>query len=260
MPLTHDTMHDEGPSLYRELASWYPLLTPVADYVEEAAFYRRVFETHCQATPRTLLDLGCGGGHNAAHLKASLACTLLDIAPAMLEQSRRLNPQCEHILGDMRTARLGRVFDCVLLHDAVGYMASRADLARAIATAYEHTAGGGVAMFGPDFVAETFEPGTEAGGSDADGRGVRYLEWRWIPEASCEIYLTDMAYLLRDADGSVQVFHDRHVMGLFSRSVWLDLIAAAGFEPRAIPFEHSSYGVTGHEVFLGLRSSHGERS
>ena len=53
------------------------------------------------------------------------------------------------------------------MHDAVSYMASRADLARAIATAFEHTAPGGVAMFQPDFVAETFEPGTETGGSDA---------------------------------------------------------------------------------------------
>jgi len=47
--------------------------------------------------PRTLLDLGSGGGHNAAHLKASLACTLVDLAPAMLDLSRRLNPECEHV-------------------------------------------------------------------------------------------------------------------------------------------------------------------
>ncbi len=61
------------PRLYRELADWYPLLTPVGDYVEEAAFYRGLFETHCQRPPRTLLELGSGGGHNAAHLKATLA-------------------------------------------------------------------------------------------------------------------------------------------------------------------------------------------
>jgi hypothetical protein len=43
---------DQGPRLYRDLAEWYPLLTPVADYAEEAAFYRRLFETHCQRPPR----------------------------------------------------------------------------------------------------------------------------------------------------------------------------------------------------------------
>jgi SAM-dependent methyltransferase len=243
-----------GPKLYRELASWYPLLTPVADYAEEAAFYRRLFEAHCRRPPRTLLDLGCGGGHNAAHLKTAFACTLVDRAPAMLGLSRRLNPECEHVLGDMRSVRLGRVFDCVLAHDAVSYMSSRADLAGAIATAFEHTAPGGVALLQPDFVAETFAPGTETGGSDAGGRGMRYLEWRWIPEAGDETYRTDFACLLRDQGGAVEVIHDRHVMGLFPRALWLELIAAAGFEQLAVPFAHSSYRGTGHEVFLGRRS------
>ncbi len=244
----------QGPRLYRELADWYPLLTPVGDYVEEAAFYLRLFETHCCRLPRTLLDLGSGGGHNVAHLKAALSCTLVDLAPAMLAVSRRLNPECEHVPGDMRTVRLGRAFDCVLVHDAVSYMSSRADLASAIATAFAHTAPGGVAMFQPDFVTETFEPGTETGGSDAEGRGLRYLEWRWVPEAAREAYVTDMAYLLRDEGGDVEVIHDRHVMGLFPRTTWLELIEAAGFEPLAIPFEHGSSRNTGHEVFLGLKS------
>jgi trans-aconitate methyltransferase len=258
MPSHRDEEPEPGPRLYRDLADWYPLLTPVGDYAEEAACYRRLFEAHCPRPPRTLLDLGSGGGHNAAHLKATLTCTLVDLAPAMLAVSRRLNPECEHVQSDMRSIRLGRVFDCVLVHDAVSYMASRADLASAIATAFEHTAPGGVAMFQPDFVAETFEPGTETGGSDAGSRSLRYLEWRWVPESSHETYVTDMAYVLRDESSTVEVLHDRHVMGLFSRSVWLDLIAAAGFEPLAVSFEHSSYSNTGHEVFLGLRLVRGE--
>ncbi len=239
--------------LYRDLAGWYPLLTPVGDYAEEAAFYRRLFEANCKKPPRTLLDLGSGGGHNAAHLKATLACTLVDIAPDMLALSRRLNPECEHVLGDMRSIRLNRVFDCVLIHDAIGYMASREDLAKAIATAFAHTAPGGVAMFQPDFVSETFQPGTETGGSDDGGRGLRYLEWRWIPDSMTDVYVTDMAYLLRDESGAVQVAHDRHIMGLFPRTAWLEQIAEAGFEPRAVPFKHSSCSNTGHEAFLGLR-------
>lgn len=243
--------------LYRDLARWYPLLTPLGEYAEEAAFYLRLFGTHCQRRPRTLLDLGSGGGHNAAHLKAALTCTLVDLEPAMLEVSRRLNPECEHVQGDMRSVRLGRAFDCVLVHDAISYMASRSDLARAIATAFEHTALGGVAMFQPDFVSETFEPGTEAGGSDGHGRGLRYLEWRWVPASRTDTYVTDMAYLLRDVDGIVQVIHDRHVMGLFPRAAWLELISTAGFEPLAVPFEHGPDSAAGREVFLGLRLAGG---
>lgn len=254
MARKNETASSQTLRLYRDLADWYPLLTPVGDYAEEAAFYRHLFETHCRRSPRTLLDLGSGGGHNASYLKATLVCTLVDLVPAMLSLSRRLNPDCEHVQGDMRSIRLGRVFDCVLLHDAVSYMASRTDLARAIATAFEHTAPGGVAMFQPDFVSETFAPGTETGGSDGNGRALRYLEWRWVPDSKTDMYVTDMAYLMRDEKGAIEVIHDRHLMGLFPRAVWLELISTAGFEPLLVPFEHSSYSNTGHEVFLGLRT------
>lgn len=253
MSFDHDASCAQRLRLYRDLADWFPLLTPVGDYAEGAAFYRELFVRHCQQQPATLLDLGSGGGHNVAHLKAWLQCTLVDIAPAMLDLSRRTNPECEHIQGDMRSVRLGRVFDCVLIHDAVCYMTSRDDLADAIGTAFVHTAPGGVAIFQPDFVAETFLPGTETGGSDQTGRGLRYLEWRWISNPGTESYVTDMAYLLRDEHGAIEVIHDRHVMGLFPRAVWLELLTAAGFKPLAVPFEHGSYSHTGRELFLGRR-------
>jgi SAM-dependent methyltransferase len=143
MAKQHETTSTQNLRLYRDLADWCPLLTPMGDYAEEAAFYLRLFEVHCRRPPRTLLDLGSGGGRNAAHLKAALACTLADLEPALLALSRRLNPQCEHIQGDMRAVRFGRASDCVLVHDAVSYMTSRTDLASAIATAFAHTAPGG---------------------------------------------------------------------------------------------------------------------
>lgn len=248
------------PLLYGELADWYPLLTPVDDYADEAGLYLRLFEDHCRHAPRTLLDLGSGGGHVAAYLKATLRCTLVDLSPAMLALSRRLNPECEHLQGDMRALRLGRTFDGVLLHDAVSYMATREDLARAIATAYAHTAPGGVALFQPDFVAETFAPGTETGGNDAEGRALRYLEWRWAPASCGSSYFTDMAYLLRDTNDALEVHHDRHQMGLFSQADWLELIGATGFQPLAIAVAHSSPGEAGAVVLLGLRPVMGSES
>jgi hypothetical protein len=158
----------------------------------------------------------------------------------------------------MRSIRLGRVFDCVLVHDAVCYMTSRAALAAAIATAFAHTAAGGVALFQPDFVSETFAPGTETGGVDSGQRALRYLEWRWAAAPEGSTYVTDMAYLLRDQSGAVEVIHDRHVMGLFPRAAWLELIAAAGFEALVAPFEHRSGCCAGHDVFLGLRPDPGK--
>lgn len=248
-----DAGHGAGPRLYRDLAHLFPLLTPVEDYAEEAAFHLRLFREHCRRPPRTLLDLGSGGGHNAAHLKRALACTLVDVAPAMLAMSSRLNPDCEHVLGDMRSVRLCRTFDCVLVHDAVCYMTTRADLSAAIATAFAHTAPGGVTLFLPDYVRETFRPGTETGGGEADGMALRYLEWTWMPDPAADAYVADMAYMVRDRAGAVEVHHERHTMGLFRRDEWLALIAGAGFEPLRVPFQHAQTCDAGHDVFIGRR-------
>ena len=65
-----------------------------------------------------MLELGSGGGNNASHLKAHFQLTLVDLSPAMLAVSRALNPECEHLQGDMRTVRLGRRFDAPTDHIA----------------------------------------------------------------------------------------------------------------------------------------------
>jgi len=241
------------PRLYRDLADWFPLLTPPEDYAEEAARYLRLVTDACARPPRTLLDLGCGGGNNASHLKRQLGLTLVDLSPSMLEVSRRLNPECEHLVGDMRTVRLGRTFDAVLLHDAVCFMTTAEDLGRAIETAAVHCAVGGAVLLQPDYLRETFAAGTETGGVDRDGRGLRYLEWWHDPDPDDSTYVVDLAYLLRREDGSTEVVHDRHVLGLFPRATWLELIASAGLEPRLVPV--ASGPGPGAEVLLGVKSS-----
>ena len=222
---------------YGELAAWWPLISPPEEYEEEAAFAAGVLDS-ASIPVREVLELGSGGGHNAVHLKERFAMTLVDLSDEMLAVSRRLNPECEHHRGDMRTVRLGRSFDAVFVHDAVDYMTDEADLRRAMETAFAHCRPGGIAVLVPDRTAETFEPGTDHDGNDAaDGRGVRYLEWVWDPDPGDSWVLTEYVFLLRDADGSVRVVHETHRTGLFGRATWLRLLAEAGFEPGAVTEE-----------------------
>jgi len=241
-----------SPKLYSDLAAWWPLLSPPEEYAEEAAFYALVLQAYSRDPIGTLLELGSGGGSNASHLKEKFELTLVDSSPQMLAVSRELNPECEHIQGDMRTLRLNREFDAVFIHDAICYMTSEDDLSQAIRTAYVHCKPGGVALFAPDYVRETFRESTDHGGSSGKKGALRYLEWTHDPDPSDTKYTVDYAYLLREGDGSIRVEHDRHVEGLFSREVWLRLIAGAGFEPRAIPFPQSIHGAP-MEVFIGQR-------
>jgi SAM-dependent methyltransferase len=241
-----------APRLYSDLASWFHLLTAPADYAAEAAFYHHLLKTSCAFPPRTLLELGSGGGNNASHLKTHFQLTLVDLSPEMLELSKTINPECEHIAGDMRSVRLSRLFDAIFIHDAISYMTTEADLRAAIQTAFIHCRPGGAALFAPDCVRETFHPNTDHGGHDGDGRALRYLEWTWDPDPDDGSYLVDMAYLLRDESGEVRVAHDRHRLGLFSRAAWLRTIEESGFEARAVPFEGCG-SEPGSELFLGIK-------
>ena len=239
--------------MYDELAGWWPLLSAPAVYAEEAELYRRLLVEAADRPPVTVLELGSGGGNNAFHLKAHFRLTLVDLSPGMLAVSRELNPECEHVQGDMRRVRLGRVFDAVFVHDAVMYMTTEHDLRQAMETAHAHCRPGGVALFAPDHLRENFRTGTDYGGHDGDGRAARFLEWTWDPDPLDTTFTVDYAYLLREADGSVRVEHDRHVEGLFPRATWRRLLEETGFAARAVPVEHSELAPGSYEVLVATR-------
>jgi SAM-dependent methyltransferase len=222
-----------GYRLYRELADWWRLISPVAEYAEEAGYLAGVFRT-AAAGVHEVLDLGSGGGHVAVHLKSELTLTLVDLSEQMLTVSRQLNPECLHLQADMRTVRLGRLFDAVLVHDAVDYVTSTGDLRQVIGTAFAHCRPGGIAVFVPDHTAETFRAGSGGGGSsDGTGRRGSFREWAWDPDPADEWVQVEYEFVLRAADGSAQVVREAHRLGAFRRATWLRLLAGAGFEPEA---------------------------
>lgn len=243
----------ELPKLYLELADWWPVLSAPEDYAEEAAWYRNALLSASKRNGRTLLELGSGGGNNASHLKKHFEMTLVDLSPGMLAVSQKLNPECEHVQGDMRSVRLGRQFDAVFIHDAIAYMTSEDDLRSAIQTAYEHCAPGGVALFAPDDIRETFKSRTEHGGHDQDTRSLRYLSWEWDPDPNDTMHNYMMVYVLRSSDDQIQVIEDMHICGLFGKDDWLRIMAEVSFQPRSLPFEHSEVEPGTMTVFLGVK-------
>src|SRR5690554_3748152 len=147
--------------LYEELADWWLLVSAPDEYIEEAAEYVRLLRAAATGPLQEVLELGSGGGNNASHLKREFSLTLVEPSERMREVSSALNPECVHLPGDMRTVRVGRVFDAVFVHDAIMYMTTEADLRAALETVATHLRPGGVALVAPDCTRETFEPGEE---------------------------------------------------------------------------------------------------
>jgi hypothetical protein len=156
----------------------------------------------------------------------------------------------------MRTVRLGRQFDAVLVHDAADYVTDAGDLRQLIATAFAHCRPGGMAVFAPDYTAETFEAGSGGGGSaDADGRQGSFRERTWDPDPADDWIRVEYEFTLRAADGTVQVVREAHRLGVFRRDQWLRLLAEAGFEPGARFADDAPGGDQGMpaHVFVGRR-------
>lgn len=217
--------------MYSDLAPWFHLLTHPSEYTDEAAFVSRVVDDVGDGQSQTLLEFGSGGGNNASHLKARFTCTLTDLSPEMLALSRSLNPECEHLEGDMRTLRLGRTFDVVFIHDAISYLTTEEDLRAALETAAVHARPGGVVILTPDATTEIFRAQTDHGGNDGeDGRSLRYLEWTHAPEPGGSTYVTDYVIIARGPQGELRVVHDRHTLGLFPRATWERLIEEVGLD------------------------------
>jgi SAM-dependent methyltransferase len=241
--------------MYADLASWWPLLSGPEEYDEEASLYAGTISSLARRPVREVLELGSGGGNNASHLKAKWAMTLTDLSEDMLAVSRALNPELEHLAGDMRSIRLDRDFDAVLVHDAVMYMTSEQDLAATVATAAAHLRRGGAVLFVPDHTQESYVPDTSWGGNDGEGRSLRYLEWNRPRKPGATFAEVSFVIVLKEGGAPPRVVHDEHEFGLFPRATWLRLIEEAGLEAVALPYEHSTFGPSeGREMFAGIRA------
>ena len=236
--------------IYSDLADWWPMISPVREYKQEAAYLKALISQMTPArktSPATVLDLGSGGGHVAVHLKDMFTMTLVDISDQMLAVSRRLNPECDHHIGDMRTIRLGRQFDAVLVHDAIDYIIGEEDLRQVIETAAAHCEPGGIALFVPDYVKDTFAEVTGGGGGGVDqaGRTASFVERTWDPDPGDDWVQADYEFTLYTPGcGPAQVVRESHRLSAFSRDTWLSLLAEKGLreDPEIDPQRISAGG------------------
>ncbi len=216
--------------LYSDLAWLWPVLSPPEDYAEEVEQAVRLIEAHMQIPVHTLLDLGCGGGHNDRWLKQHFRVTGVDLSPAMLDLARQLNPDCTYHAGDMRSVRLDETFDAVFIADSIDYMLSDTDLLQAFTTAYTHLNPGGIFFTYAEEYRERFVQNATT--SDTNARGdleVTLIDNTYDPDGQDTTYEYTLIYLIRSA-GKLQVELDHHILGLFSLATWEALLQQAGFK------------------------------
>lgn len=219
----------EGERLYGDLAWLWPIVSPPQDYREEADFAAKAVVDAHRGRPRTLLHLGCGGGHLDLFLKHRFTVTGVDVSEDMLALASRLNPEVRYLRGDMRSFRTEERFDAVLALDSVNYLLSEHKLSRTFSTAYEALRPGGVFVTYVEHAQERFAPGAWCSRHDAGEVTVTFLEDLHDPDPGDTTFELALLFLVRKGDEAT-VEADRHLQGLFPTATWTELLARAGLD------------------------------
>ncbi len=219
--------------MYGELAHLWQQISAPEEYAEEASELRELIFDLLKAGPDpfrpTLLEFGSGGGNALSHLTPFMDTVATDTSTDMLAVSEQINPGAEHIVGDMRSMRLGRKFDAVVVLDAVSYMLTEDDLRGTFETARAHLNPGGVFIAGPDWL-EGITPVPNISCKLGKQGELSYAEFVHDPDpndSSIELVFT---FYVPQGDGSVKVEEDRHRHGIFPLQTWLLAMRDAGFE------------------------------
>jgi SAM-dependent methyltransferase len=220
---------------YNELAWTDALLVDPADCESEVLGFVAALREASPHNLQSLLHLGSGAGAYDRVFKRYFSVTGVDASPGMLALARASNPEVEYIEGDMRTLRLGRVFDAVVIPDSIDYMVTRDDLDAALHTAALHLRPGGAVLVVAK-PAETFRDNNFAYVGERDGVHVTLLENNRVDPARPGCYEATLVYLVR-RDGELSIYTDRHLLGLFARRAWDKAFAAAGLDVDAVPLE-----------------------
>jgi len=242
--------------LYNDLSWTWPIISPPEDYLEEGRFYTEKIRTRARREGRSLLHLGCGGGHMDWAMKNNFRIRSIDISPHMLALAEKLNPEVTYSLGDMRTVRLDEKFDAVLIHDAINYMLTVDDLRAAFRTAFEHLKDDGLMITSAEqwpenFVQHKIRPQTEK----KDDIEITFIEHFYDPDPNDTHYECTFIYLIRRG-GKLQVEFDRHLAGIFPLESWRKTIMEVGFILEETEFTHSDFAENdSYPMFIGIKPS-----
>jgi len=218
--------------LYKDLAWTFPIISAPEEYIPEAKIIGDLIRKHFPGPhpPRTLLHLGCGGGHMDWAMKKEFQITGADISETMLGMARKLNPECDYVTGDMRTVRLGRTFDVVMIHDSINYMTTPEDFLAAFQTAAAHLKKDGLLFTFTEEWPEKITPNRTRHFTRTKGDiTITLVENVFDPDPTDFAYEYTVIYIIRKGN-ELEVEHDRHYCGVFPVEHWAETIANAGFE------------------------------
>jgi SAM-dependent methyltransferase len=219
------------------------------DYAAEAtAISALVRSAHPSA--RTILDVGCGTGEHALHLRKSHGFEVdgLDLDPGLLAVAREKMPDARFFESDMAAFELGHRYDIVMcLFSSIGYLKTPERVTEALRCFRAHLVEGGVIIVEPWFAPGVLRDGpgstrrANLGGASVERTSHTTIEGR----LSTLIF----SYRFEDASG-VRVAREVHELGLFTQAEMMESFQKAGLDAT-----YDAAGLTGRGLYAARSDS-----
>lgn len=222
--------------LYNDLCWIFPIITPLRHYIKETRNAFRLIRKWSEIPVKTILHLGCGGGHNDYVFRQYAQVTGVDLSSSMLKLASKLNPETVYCQGDMRTVRLNRTFDAVVAWDSMNHIQTTADLEKVFNTVHWHLKDGGVFLFLLDVNKEQFRQNiTKSYSNRENGVEVVFIENMYDPDPNDTTYESLFLYLIRKK-GKLTIETDHFLCGLYSNKTVLALLRKHGFKAHCMKY------------------------
>ena len=214
------------------------------DYAAEATTIAALVRS-AQPAARTILDVGCGTGEHARHLRSSHGFDVdgLDLDAGLLAVARDKVPDARFFQGDMSDFDIGTRYDVVMcLFSAIGYVRTLDRVTKALRCFRRHLADDGVVIVEP-----WFAPGVlRVGGGETKHAETGALRVARSYHTTVNGRLSTLVFDYRIED-STGVRHEQeiHELGLFTVDEMMDSFRAAGLVAT-----HDAEGLIGRGLYI----------
>jgi ubiquinone/menaquinone biosynthesis C-methylase UbiE len=219
---------------YNDLAWTELIVTSPKECKKETELFCNTIKNNSKIKPKTLLHLGCGAGIYDHNFKKHFKVTGVDISNGMLKIAKKLNPKINYIKGDMRNVKINAKFDAVVIPDSIGYITTLKDLRKTINTAYSHLNIGGILLI-VAHIRDNFNENNFVYTGKLKGVEITIFENNYIINKTN--YEATIVYLIR-RKGKLEIYTDRHKLGLFNSKEWLALLKRKHFSIKKTNLDH----------------------